>query len=55
MAAFHISVQKRLNAPADVVYRCLADYRHHHRPAPGFLPPAFTEGQYLKVLLCYVT
>lgn len=28
-----------LAAPADVVYRCIADYRAHH---PHFLPPAFS-------------
>ena len=27
---------------ADVVYRCIADYRRHHRPE-GFLPPAFSD------------
>ncbi len=31
-----------MDAPADVVYRCIADYRQHHRPG-GFLPPAFTD------------
>jgi hypothetical protein len=33
-------VERRMYAPATVVYHCLADYRHHHRP-DGFLPPAF--------------
>lgn len=27
-------------APADVVYRCLSDFREHH---PHFLPPAFSD------------
>lgn len=27
-------------APADVVYRCLSDFREHH---PRFLPPAFSD------------
>ena len=31
-----------MDAPADVVYRCIADYRRHHRPE-GFLPPAFSD------------
>jgi hypothetical protein len=31
-----------MNAPADVIYHCIADYRAHHRPG-GFLPPAFTD------------
>ena len=31
---------RTLDAPADVVYRCLSDFReHHHR----FLPPAFSD------------
>ena len=33
--------ERLLDAPADVVYRCIADYRRHHRPE-GFLPPAFS-------------
>jgi uncharacterized protein YndB with AHSA1/START domain len=35
-----ILAERVLDAPADVVYRCLADYEHHHRPE-GFLPPSF--------------
>jgi hypothetical protein len=35
-----VSAERVLDAPADVVYRCLADYHRHHRPG-GFLPPAF--------------
>ncbi len=35
-----LSAERVLDAPADVVYRCIADYRQHHRPG-GFLPPAF--------------
>jgi hypothetical protein len=41
MREFHFSAERLLDAPADVVYHCLADYRQHHR-AGGFLPPAFT-------------
>jgi len=34
--------ERSIDAPAAVVYHCLADYRDHHRPG-GFLPPAFEE------------
>ena len=34
--------ERRIGAPAAVVYHCLADYREHHRPG-GFLPPAFEQ------------
>ena len=37
-----ISAQRVIDAPADVVYHCIADYREHHRPS-GFLPPAFSD------------
>ena len=47
MRPFRFSTARVLNAPADVIYRCLADYRTHHRPG-GFLPPAFTELQVLQ-------
>lgn len=36
------TASRRMNAPADVIYHCIADYRAHHRPG-GFLPPAFTD------------
>jgi hypothetical protein len=36
------SAERVMDAPADVVYHCIADYRHHHR-LEGFLPPAFTD------------
>ena len=42
MAQTHITAERILDAPADVVYHCLADYREHHRPE-GFLPPAFSD------------
>jgi hypothetical protein len=44
MTAFHFATERLLDAPADVVYHCLADYRAHHRTTAsgGFLPPAFT-------------
>ena len=34
--------ERRIDAPAAVIYHCLADYREHHRPG-GFLPPAFQQ------------
>lgn len=37
-----ITAERVLDAPAEVVYRCLADYEHHHRPE-GFLPPSFSD------------
>src|SRR5690349_9676946 len=41
------SAERVIDAPADVVYRCLADYTHHHRPG-GFLPPAFSNQEVLS-------
>jgi hypothetical protein len=38
----HFGAERRVDAPAAVVYHCLADYRQHHRPS-DFLPPAFEE------------
>jgi uncharacterized protein YndB with AHSA1/START domain len=43
----YFSAERVINAPADVVYRCLADYTRHHRPG-GFLPPAFSNQQILS-------
>ena len=37
-----ITTERVLDAPADVVYHVIADYREHHRPE-GFLPPAFSD------------
>lgn len=36
-----ISAERLIDAPPDIVYHCLADYRDHHNPS-GFLPPAFS-------------
>ena len=36
------SAERLLDAPAAVVYHCLADYREHHRPE-GFLPGQFSD------------
>ena len=37
-----IAAERCIDAPAAVVYHCLADYGEHHRPG-GFLPPAFEQ------------
>ena len=44
MRRTHVSVERVLDAPAEVVYHCIADYREHHR-TEGFLPPVFTDLQ----------
>lgn len=41
------AAERLIDAPPEVVYRCLADYVHHHRPG-GFLPPAFSNQQVLS-------
>jgi polyketide cyclase/dehydrase/lipid transport protein len=41
------SAERLIDAPAEVVYRCIADYTHHHRPG-GFLPPAFSNQEVLS-------
>jgi Polyketide cyclase / dehydrase and lipid transport len=35
-----VEAEGAVGAPADVAYRCLADYRHHHA---NFLPPQFRD------------
>jgi hypothetical protein len=47
MRPFHFSAERLLDAPAEVVYHCLADYREHHNTR-GFLPPAFTSLEVLR-------
>lgn len=42
MTTTRYSAERLMDAPSDVVYRCIADYQRHHRPE-GFLPPAFSE------------
>lgn len=42
MARNVVSAEGTVNAPADMVYRYLADMRGHH---PHFLPPAFSDFQ----------
>ena len=43
----NFSAERVIDAPADVVYRCLADYTHRHRPG-AFLPPAFSNQEVLS-------
>jgi hypothetical protein len=40
MAKMLVSAEHKVDAPADVVYRYVADMREHH---PHFLPPAFSD------------
>ena len=40
MATISVSAEGRVAAPAERVYRILADYRRHH---PRILPPAFSD------------
>src|SRR5215467_4030792 len=42
MARNEVSAEATVDAPADTVYRYLADMRGHH---PRFLPPAFSDFQ----------
>ena len=42
MTRFTFSAERVIDAPADVVYRCIADYRST-TARKGFLPPAFTD------------
>ncbi|HEV7663113.1 MAG TPA: SRPBCC family protein [Chloroflexota bacterium] len=44
MSQIHLAAERVIDAPADVVYHCIADYREHHRPG-GFLPPVFSDLQ----------
>jgi hypothetical protein len=48
MSKVRISAERLIDAPADVVYTCIADYQHHHRPSPGFLPSAFHDQQIIR-------
>ena len=40
MAPIHVSAERAIGAPADVVYGYIADHREHH---PRFLPDAFSD------------
>ena len=42
MLRTHLCAERLMDAPADVVYHCISDYRAHHCPG-GFLPPAFSD------------
>jgi Polyketide cyclase / dehydrase and lipid transport len=37
-----ITAERRMTAPPELIYLCLANYREHHRP-DGFLPDAFSD------------
>lgn len=39
MARIRVCAEHGVDAPADTVYRCVADMREHH---PRFLPPQFS-------------
>ena len=39
--------ERLIDAPAEVIYHLIADYRVHHRPE-GFLPPAFSDQEILR-------
>jgi hypothetical protein len=45
--SFPFTVERLVDAPAAVVYHCLADYREHHR-AGELLPPVFTDLEVLR-------
>ena len=38
----HVTAERRIGAPAEQIYRLIADFRAHH---PHFLPPAFSDFQ----------
>lgn len=40
MAILRLKAERPVAAPADVVYRCIADYKNHHA---HFLPPQFSQ------------
>jgi uncharacterized protein YndB with AHSA1/START domain len=40
VAKILVSAERAVDAPADTVYRYIADYNEHH---PHFLPPAFSD------------
>jgi len=40
MAKINVSAERTISAPAEDVYRYIADHREHH---PNFLPPAFSD------------
>ena len=40
MTELYVAEERLIGAPAEHVYRCIADFRVHH---PRFLPPAFSD------------
>jgi len=39
VSELRVVAERAMGAPAEVVYRCIADFERHH---PRFLPPAFS-------------
>ncbi len=42
MVTLYVSAERAIAVPAEVAYRCIADYRQHH---PHILPPIFSDLQ----------
>ena len=42
MSELRVVAERAMGAPAEVIYRCIADFDRHHQ---HFLPPAFSEFQ----------
>jgi Polyketide cyclase / dehydrase and lipid transport len=40
VSELRVVAERAMGAPAEVIYRCIADFDRHH---PRFLPPAFSE------------
>jgi uncharacterized protein YndB with AHSA1/START domain len=40
VSELRVVAERAVGAPADLVYRCIADFDRHH---PRFLPPAFSD------------
>jgi Polyketide cyclase / dehydrase and lipid transport len=40
VSELRVVAERAVGAPADLVYRCIADFEHHH---PRFLPSAFSQ------------
>lgn len=45
MATLRLKAERFIAAPAEVVYRCIADFKNHHA---NFLPPQFTGYKVVK-------
>jgi hypothetical protein len=42
VSELRVVAERAMGAPAEVIYRCIADFDRHHQ---HFLPPAFSEFQ----------